>query len=156
MPTSGRTAITVRDYGNEAGTVNFHVPVLTAANFDAQVTLRGALQTALLGMIAVDMLAQIVSGNHVLNTSVGDDNPLAQRENKWLIQYHETGDPTVKGTYTLPCADLSLLDPNDRAHAEIGDGGPVDAFVTAFEAYVLSENGNAIAIDEITFVGRNT
>lgn len=156
MPTTGKTSIQMRDYGNEASVSTFTVATLTAANFDAQATLRGALQSAILGISAVDMLAKIELGNTILNTVVGDDNPLAQRENKWLVQYHETAAPAVKGTVTIPCADLAQLDPNDRAHAEIGDAGVVDAFVAAFEAYVLSENGNAVTIDEITFVGRNT
>lgn len=155
MPTTGGTQISIRDYDNEVGTMKVHAATLTAANFDAQATLRGNLQTAILGIVAVDMLAKISFGNDILNTAVGDDSPLAQRENKWLVQYHETATPTNKGTFTVPAADLNQLDPNDRKHAHIGDAGVVDAFVAAVEAYVLSDAGAAITVDEITFVARN-
>jgi hypothetical protein len=70
-----------------------------------------------------------------------------------LVQYH---DSTTGRKYSveLPTADPAMIDPNDRAHAAIGDAGPVDAFITAFEAVVISRDGNAVVVDEITLVGR--
>jgi hypothetical protein len=156
MPTAGGTQITIRDYDNEPGTTRIHAAVLTAANFDAQVTARNAFCSALLAITTADMLAKISFGNDILNTMIGDTNAETQREKKWLVRYHENATPTVTGTFTIPCADLLHLDPNDRKHANIGDAGHVDAFIAAAETFVLSPAGNAIVIDEITYVGRNT
>jgi hypothetical protein len=83
------------------------------------------------------------------------EDETAQRELKWLVQYHNTT-TNKKYRVELPCADMAQLDPNDRAHAHIGDAGVVDAFVTAFEAFVKPEDNpaNAVEVDEITLVGR--
>lgn len=144
-----------RDYDGEVGSFRVNVAVLSAANFDAQAALRSSFTVA---------LANIVGGNSdhfaIGNTYPGleqgqpSDDPLDQRELKWLVQYHDT---TTNKKYRceLPCADLSQLDPDDRKNANIGDAGAVDGFITAFEAYVLSEAGNAVEVDEITLVGRN-
>jgi hypothetical protein len=141
------------DYDAETTVFRVNSAALTAANFDAEVALNVALGVAIAG-ITLGTLQKIAYGNEILSPGVCDE-PLAQRENKWLIRYHDTstGDPY---TVELGTADLTVLDPNNRGYAEIGDAGPVDAFVTAFEGYVLSPAGNAVEIDSIQFVGRNT
>lgn len=144
----------IRDYDNEIGVVRVAVALLTAANFDAQATLRGNFATALNNMTAADTVSSYSHGNDSVANITPASDPAAQRELKWLVQWHETGQ--VKPyRMTIPCADTSLLDPNDRSHAEIGDAGTVDAFVTAFEAFVVGPNGSAAIVDEITLVGRN-
>jgi len=144
---------TMTDYDAESTVFRVNSTPLSAANFDAQVALNVALGAAIAGM-TLGTLQRIAYGNEILSPGVNDE-PLAQRENKWLIRYHDT---TTGDNYTveLGTADLTLLDPNNRGYAEIGDAGAVDAFVTAFEGYVLSPAGNAVAIDSIQFVGRNT
>lgn len=77
---------------------------------------------------------------------------LAQRENKWLVR--ATDD--VNGKYVqfeIPCADLTLL----SGGTDVLDlsGTEAAAFVTAAEANILSQDGNAISIESIQFVGRN-
>lgn len=141
------------DYDAETTVFRVNSTALTAGNFDAQVALNVALGVAIAG-ITLGTLQKISYGNEILSPGVNDD-PLAQRENKWLIRYHDTatGNPY---TVELGTADLTKLDANNRGYAEIGDAAEVDAFVTAFEAYVLSPAGNAVAIDSIQFVGRNT
>jgi hypothetical protein len=154
MAVSGKYSRTLIDYGDEKTIFRANVAVLTAANFDAQATLRAALGTAIAG-ICIGNLNQVDYGNVDFQTNLAPDDPLAQRENKWLVQYV---DDTTQQLYRceLGTADLTALDPNDRAHAHIGDADVVDAFVDAFEAYVLSPDGNSVTIKEITFVGRNT
>lgn len=145
--------LTYHDYDAEPSTVSFPYGVtLTAVNFDAQVALQTALADAIAG-ITRGTKVRTVYGNVVPTLAVSSD-PLAQRENKWLVRYHDvtTGQ---NYTYELPCADLTFLDPAARGQAEIGDAAEVDAFVTAFEAYVLSPDQNAVAVDQIVFVGRN-
>lgn len=141
------------DYNKEKSTVRFRVTPITAANFEAQQTLRAAFGVAMAGICG----GVINKYQWMLEDFTSEDpasDPLDQREIKWLVVYK---DDVTAQTYSveLPCADLTQLDPNDRAHANIGDAGPVDAWIAAFEAFALSPDGNAVTVQEITFVGRN-
>jgi hypothetical protein len=151
---TGYNGMTLRDYDNEVGRVRVRQETLTAANFDAQAALRGAFESAVVTMTECAALASFSYGNEQTNSIVGAASTYAQRELKWLVQYHESGG-TTPYSMTIPCAKTTLLDPNDKKHAHIGDAGVVDAFVTAFEAFVLGPNGSATVVDDITLVGRN-
>ena len=143
------------DYGSEGSTTTFKGPALTALNFDAQNTAVTALVDAVAG-ITLGLRVRYAVGNEFQTVSnatpAADAN--AQRERKWLIYYT---DGIAMKTYQmeLPCANLAHLDPNNREAANIGDAGPVDAFIAAFEAYHLSPDGNAVTVDKIVHVGRN-
>lgn len=144
----------MKDYDGETTTFRVNTADLTAANFDAQVALNVALGVGIVG-ITRGHLQKISYGNEIVSPAVPDD-PLSQRENKWLIRFHDVVNNVAQSPIELGTADLTMLDPNNRGYAHIGDGGAVDAFVDAFEAYVLSKDGNAVAIDSIQFVGRNS
>lgn len=153
MPVSGKLNITWADYDGEKGTASVHTTVLSAANYDAQETLRTAFVAAAEAM-TLGELQKTDYGNVSLQSLDPASSAAAQREVKWLVQYHD--DTTLKRySIELPCADTAQLDPEDRANAEIGDAGIVDAFITAFEAYALTPDGNTAVVDEITLVGRN-
>ena len=141
------------DYDGEVSTFGFRVTPLTALNFDAQHALKVAFAASVTG-ITLGVKVKDTEANTDFITNVAPNDPLAQRENKWLVQFV---DDVTEKLYKIevPCADLAQLDPNDRKNAEIGDAGVVDAFVTAFEAYALSQDGNTVTVQEITFVGRN-
>jgi hypothetical protein len=145
---------TMIDYDRESTTFRVKTTPLTATNFDAQVALNVALGAAIAGITRGHQV-KISYGNEITTVQTPDD-PLSQRENKWLIRFHDATTDAVQTPIELGTADLTLLDPNNRGFAEMGDSGPVDAFVDAFEAYVLSAAGNAVVVDSIEFVGRNT
>jgi len=153
MGIKGRFSATFSDFDGEKANTGVHCEILSAANYDAQATLRTAFNAALIAMQIGEFQSSQYGNVSVQSISKSDDAD-AQRERKWRVDYH---DATTFKAYRIeiPCADSSLLDPQDRAHAEIGDAGVVDAFIAAFEAYALSEVGNAIVVDEITMVGRN-
>jgi len=151
--TKGFFADTYLDYDGERSTVSIHTTPLTAANFDAQVALQDAFVVALSEM-TLGNRGNWAYGNRRLLSNTKASLTTAQRESKWLIQWHDNV-TLDKGTTEIPCANSAMLDPDDRKHANIGDSGNVDAFVTAFEAVALSKLGNAITVDEITHVGRN-
>lgn len=148
-----RATLSYADYDSEVGTVSLRGADLTAVNFDAQVTALATLAASIASITLGAQLSNTLARNNIVGIGPASD-PAAQRETKWLVQYHD--DVTFKRyTAEIPCADHDQLDPNDRAHAHIGDGSVVDQFVTDFEAFVVSEAGNAVTIDEITLVGRN-
>jgi hypothetical protein len=69
------------------------------------------------------------------------------------VSFHDTI-TFARYNIQVPTADSDLLDANDRAHARIGDAGYVDDFITKFNAYALSDAGNAVVVDEIALIGR--
>jgi len=125
---------------------------LSAANFTAQTGLAAALWTA-----ALDITLGSQSSTRLLAAStlsaVENTNPLAQRENKWLVRYHDTAG--TKFTVEIPTADLSLLTLGTE-FLNLDDSGPIAAFVTAFEAYAKSPDDPtlSVTVDSIQFVGR--
>lgn len=150
---------TLQDYGTpgsgsgaEKSSWAFWTSTLSAANFTAQTGLISALFTA-----ALDITVGSQAGTRILAaatvSSVVNTNPLAQRENKWLVRYHDS--VGTKFTLEIPTADLSLLDTGTE-FLNLADGGPIAAFVTAFEAVVKSPDDPTLTVtlDSMQFVGR--
>jgi len=143
------------DYGTpgEKSSFQFTIADLSAANFvattGALTTLWTNIQALLLGAPVSRRVIAITQ--EVAASPVTD--PLAQRENKWLVRYHDTS--ARKFTLELPTADLSLLDTGseflDMTGTEAAD------FKTAFEAVAKSPvDQSAVTVDSIQFVGRRT
>jgi len=149
---------TLQDYGTpgsgsgaEKSSWSVWGATLTAGNIAAQSGLASALWSAALditvGSEAATKLLASSTQSAVVNT-----NPLAQRENKWLVRYHDSA--SVKFSVEIPTADLSLLDTG----TEFLDltGTEAAAFVTAFEAVQNSPTGgNEVEVISIKHVGRN-
>lgn len=134
----------------------FRVPVvtLTAANLVAQQTLHAALAVALAGISN----GVVRHTRTLLNETVGSNNraptTLDQRENKYLIRYHDvTSGQTAR--VSIPVADLSVL-PDGSEFLDL-TLDPGLAVKTAFEAVVRSpfDDSHAVTLDSIQFVGRN-
>lgn len=144
----------LKDYDGETTTFRTSVTELNAGNIAAQITLQATLGSAINDMV-LGTLQKINYGNVVDNGAAPPSDPFAQREMKWLIRYVD--DVTGKRYQCeLGTANLARLDPNNRDRAYIGDGAEVDAFVAAFEAYVVApDTGNAVSIESIVPVGRN-
>jgi len=153
-----RITQTLQDYGTpgsgsgaEKSTWSLWIANLTAANFTAQQGLISALYTATLDLT---LGSQAATSELAVSTqsSVENTNPLAQRENKWLVRYHDSAG--TKFTAEIPTADLSLLDTG----TEFLDltGTEAAAYKTAFEAVVKSPDDPTLAVtlDSIQFVGR--
>jgi len=145
-----------RDYSNEQSSFSVPVTTLTAGNFTAQ----AALHTALLAAIATISLAAVAKTEVVANrTVIGNPvttNPLAQRENKWLLRYH--GATLLKRfSVTIPGADLSLLSSSPQTDFMDTSLGAWTALKAAFEAVVVSPDdaAEAVILDSAQFVGRD-
>jgi hypothetical protein len=152
MADKGYSSFSQLDYDSEKTTFGIHHVALTAGNYAATETLLDSLRDAA-AAITIGTLCQTQYGNVDLLSITPASAEAAQRELKWLVSYHDTTS-LVRYSVEIGCADTDQLDPNDRAHAEIGDAGLVDAFITAFEAVAKSPTGGAVVVDEITLVGR--
>jgi hypothetical protein len=135
----------------KASSVTVHSANLTAGNIAAQEGLRAAFEAAVDGLT----LGNPGSEQWTATATAVAKNPAAaeeaQRENKWLVSFVDdvTG---LGGSYTVPCADLSLLG---------GDGQYMDtasaeyiALVAASDAFVLSNAGNATSVTSVKFSAR--
>jgi hypothetical protein len=150
--------IKYNDYDPEPSYVKLYLTPITAANFDNQVLAASAIYDAIAGANGICLGKRITStlGNvyEILGSKIPADTELAQREVKWKVNYTSAGG-TKSGYFTLPCADLTLLDPNNRGYADKSNAD-VAAFISAVEAAVVDEDGDAITVVDIKFVGRNT
>jgi len=147
---------TVKTNG-EPETTTWSVPVVTMspANAAAQITAQGNLRAAVQALILGNPLqAETVYTRAMLGNGPADDD-LAQRENKWLLRYHDAT-TYQKAQVSIGTADLT----KKMAHSEFVDltGGDGAALKTAFEAVVVSpfNSSNAVILDSVQFVGRNT
>jgi len=143
----------ILDYDSESANFRCKTVALTAANWSAQAILRGDFAIAFTAIIN-GVVKSHKYGNVTEVSSVPSSNPLAQRELKMVVHYHDAVTSVVQKPLELPCPDLTHLDPNDRVHFNIGDADHIDAFITAFEAVALSDALNAVEVDELTLVGR--
>jgi hypothetical protein len=141
------------DYDREAAIVKVHVADLNAGNIAAQLTLQSNFGAAINGIVG-GTLQRIRYGNEVVSLYAAPVDPSVQRELRWRVDFRDTvtGKPSH---FTIPTADVNALDPNNRKYAYIGDADVVDAFVTAAEAYVLSDDGNPIEILDLLLKGKN-
>jgi len=154
-----RASQTLQDYGTpgsgsgaEKSSWAYWMSTLTAANIVAQLGLVSALNTAVLAITRGSQAATNVLAVSTQSAVVNAD-PLAQREVKWLVRYHDTA--STKFTLEIPTADLSLLDAGTE-FLNLEDGGPIEAFVTAFQDVVKSPDDPTltVTVDSIQFVGR--
>lgn len=147
---------TLKQNGTPEST-NFSVPIitLTPANVAATSTLVGNLQTALaaitLGQFAK---SEITYSKSLLGASASAD-PLAQRENKWLMRFHDATS-FQKFQASVGTADLTFHIDNSE-YIDLGTGAGA-ALKTAFEAVVVSpaDAAHSVVLDSVQFVGRNT
>ncbi len=149
---SGKFTLSLVDYSKERSSAGMHLPAYTVVNFTAQETAVGTLKTALL---AVTLMNEVTDTRvvDVAKTAIAYPASVeAQREKKWLVRASDdvTGKPVQ---FEVPGADLSLLLTNsDVMDISAGAGATL---VTAIEAIVTSDVGNAVTVGDIIYVGRN-
>lgn len=151
---------TMMDASEEKSTYKIPMRVysVVAGQFDADLvrltTLKGTIATICGGVLTNDAVSPIVTR---FDATPPTDSQV-QRERKWLVTYQDLG--TFRRYQTeLPCAMpktgagasrmITGTDKADLTHADIA------AFVTAFEVFVDSPDGNGINVLEIEMVGRN-
>jgi len=153
MAVTGKYSRTLLDFNSEKSVFSITAPVISAANFAAQETLRAALGTAIAN-ITLGTLNKAEFGNVDFLTNTPPASEIAQRESAWLIRYVD--DVTqVMYHVTLGTADqVGHMSASAKGFADLAEAD-VAAFVTAFEAYALSPDGNAVTVQSIMHVGRN-
>lgn len=150
---SNTAVLTFEDYDGEQSRFEINSAVLTAANLVAQDALLDTLQVAtVLVTLGAIVRKQIGAQTEQFDPAPVTD-PIAQRESKWLVRYADTV-TFVRYGVTIPTADLTKLEAGGSKKMDISAGDGL-SFVTAFEAYAKSPDGNPVQVLEVVNVGRN-
>jgi hypothetical protein len=146
---------TLIDYSNEKSSWRVALVDLTAGNVAAQQMLITALASAVDAISLMNIISNTTTFSENKTAASIPTNPLAQRENKWLVRYHDTV-TNLKYQVEIPGADLSLL--STTPQSDYMDPGSAEylAFKAAFDAVVKSpaNSSNGVAVDSLQFVGR--
>lgn len=154
-----QTRYSWHDYDVEPTSMVVNTVEITAANLDAQATLAAALRTALNG-ITLAGVEQVVITDNVWDTVVPVTDPFAQREIKWTIISQDAAGNKFKSN-EVPMANLDLLENASKYIVKNGNvtvvtgAAAVAAFVTAYEAFAVSNTGSALTVIDIYQSGRN-
>ena len=145
------STIKFRDYDSDVKQISIPSAEVTnsanyAAAFTAHLALTDAISDVVLGNMAVNAYTP-----RAIEVSAAPSSPVAQTNVQWLVSYHDAVNLS-KQTLSIPTADIAtaaLRLPNssqhDPAHAAW------IAFKAAFEAFAVSNDGNAVVIDSIEF-----
>jgi len=149
---AGAFSIYTIDRDDDARQFSLPATELTAANHDAQKVLAGDLVTAIEGISRLvtkqwDFIAD--------RTITGTPRPTAgsaQVNIEWQVTYVEATTLEVRtvriGGANLDLAGVLLAGSNvaDLTQTQMA------AFKTAFEAYILGPNGNAVTVQQVAFL----
>lgn len=149
----GYAEITYLDYSEEKSRFRVNSPVLNAGNIAAQITAFGSLITAAEAIVLGTKTNTKLVAVDTVYSAVAPTDENAQRERKFLIRFQDQTNLRI-GTTTLPTADNAgrLIPGTDLVDLT---EGAVATFVTEFEAFAKSPDGNAVAILQMVAVGRN-
>lgn len=150
MPATSKTTLTLHDKDNEASSVSVHAVALTAGNYTAQMGLaddfRDAVMAVVLGVLFKDTRVAIEAK---FAPSLPTTN-IAQRGIKWLVRCLDTNGNSV--SFHIPTGDISdasgllveeKLDPTSAEFI---------ALKAAVEAYVTSNDGEAVTLVEVVYL----
>lgn len=152
-----KLGLTIVDVTDEATNHSISGIAVTAANYDAQVALIAAYDTALQNIIIGELQVADFHADIFEISSALPTNNFAQRELKLLIRYQGDTNGDIF-TISIGCPDLAnltLLGSTD--FIDLADGGIMAAWVTAFEALarVPGVPGETVTVLSAQIVGRN-
>lgn len=137
----------------ESATMEIRWTTLTAGNLVGEqaklATLLAAVQAVSLGLLANERI--VLSDTYSGAGFATDKN--AQRETKWLISMEDNVTHRLE-SFTIPCADLTLLPDNHEEFLDLTSGAG-QTLKNAIEAGYRSINDNACTVVSIKHVGRN-
>lgn len=150
-------ALSFEDYSKERSNMRIVITQLTAGNVAAQEALLGTLLSAIQAITLGAVRTETVLWRKDEVDVAAVTDPLAQREIKALVGYHD--DVTGK-KYRVEIPTLDLVTVGLVAGSDLVDlaDPQAAAFVSAFEAVATDPDTglNTVTVDYIRFVGRNS
>lgn len=148
MPTS-KINLTFLDRDNEASTISVHSVALTAGNFTARNALADALVAAIQDVTLMVLSKDSRIAQETTFAPALPTGPYAQRGIKWLVRARDVNGNPV--TFHIPGGNLALagLLVGENMDLTSTEGA---ALVDAIEAYVTSNDGEAVTVQEIVYL----
>jgi len=141
--------LTFVDRDNEASTVSVHATELTGANFTTQSGLADALVAAIEDVTQMVLTKDSRIASETKFAPILPTDPFAQRGIKWLVRARDTNGNPVG--FHIPGAfldDVGLLTGENMDLTSVKGA----ALVNAIEAYVKSNDGEAVVVQEIVYI----
>jgi hypothetical protein len=141
------------DYDKQKRQFSFNTAIVTAANHDAQKAEHDALVAAVADVTlgALDF-EEFVGDRESIRPLVAGATAAAQVNIQWVVTYIDDVNSSIYNV-RIPTADVTddtLFMPNSNVW------DPTDAkwvtFIAAFEAHVLSPDGNAVSLQQIVYL----
>lgn len=149
----GALVLSFWDYDKENGTVKVPFATYDETTFVAAQAELDALRAAINGVtLGVNWKETRVLSEELIPGTPPNDKT-CQREIRWLVRMTEATSLRPL-TLTIPMADYSLLDPNNRGKMLITSGNGL-TLKNAIEASYVSDRELQVTVDEIVMVGRN-
>jgi hypothetical protein len=147
-------SMTFLDRSRENSNVSLNIPSVTVSNINTILTngVPVALSDAISEMSLCTKIVEAVTLPALRYDAITPASPYAQREIGVRVSYQDTVTLSKYGV-TIPGADLATLGQPDTDLIAM-DNAVFSAFVTAFEAAVVSPAGNAVTVLSGRIVGR--
>ena len=141
------------DFDGQKKQASLPTTVVTAANHDAQKTLHDAFLAAVNDVTLGNTdFEEFGADRESIRPVVLPTQAAAQVNIQWLVTYID-GITGATETMRLPCADIT---DTTLFAAASNEWDATDAkwvqFVTDFEAYILSDAGNAVTVQNVVYV----
>lgn len=137
------------DRDGEVATVPVWSTALTAGNFTAQVGLAEALRDAIEDVTLLALQKESLVATETSYSPVLPTNMYAQRGIKLLVRARDTNGNSV--TFHIPGPDLAQADLMVGENLDLTSTNGA-ALVNAIEAFVKSNDGEAVTVQEIVYI----
>jgi len=152
-----RYSASLRDAAGKIGSTSFNIDEVTSANFDAF----SPLFTAFTDAVAQVCNTTVVRENTTITSTVGTGREKGgTRGVKWILSVYAADDKEGEGqyyTHEIPCADpgqVTYPPTGGDGYLELGSGDGA-ALKAAIEAAFVSEEGNEIVLESVTYATRS-
>ena len=158
MPVAPIGSITFRDKAKAVSTTSANFSDAAAVSFVTDQT--GAIATWIAAVAALSKATVIGSRGGIEDAAANPVLPTADdayNSSKLTVFYHDTT-TGKKQRFSIPARDISKFNTypaskNVILTIALGGTAEIEALVTATNAGVLSEDGNAVAVDQIVISG---
>lgn len=149
----GRARHSLVDYDRQRRQYSYPTVIITAANHDAKKTEHDAFIAAVADVTLGNLdFEEFVADREEIRPLISATSTAAQVSIEWIVTDVDDVTGAIRNV-RIPTADITdalllaagsnLWDPTETQWT---------TFVTAFEAYVLSEDGNACSVSQVAFL----
>lgn len=152
MAAVSKTTFAMLDYAGKIGTITVNATELSAANFAGQATLRAALLAAIVAVTNGVLSKTTVTASIVKSGDPKPTDPESWRSKDWLVSARDTNGNAVSFHISTAAPSVDYLSAGTNNMDLTSTEGA--ALVNAVEAYVKSNDGEAILVESITYVDK--